>query len=136
TKNNSPEGIQRETAIAVNPANPLNIVEGNHFRGGTPTEAYDTFSFSIDGGRSWTLGGAVPLEQSPGTSGDPALAADADGNFYFSHIDFSTDAQGIILSAAVVVARSTDGGRSFPSLSVVHQSVSTQTSSSRPDKAY
>src|SRR6266705_2561970 len=64
-QNNSPGVIQRETTIAVNPKNPLNIVEGNHFRGGAPTAAHDTFSFSMDGGRSWTLGGAVPLEQSP-----------------------------------------------------------------------
>ncbi len=135
-QNDSPGVIQRETTIAVNPKNPLNIVEGNHFRGGAPTAAHDTFSFSMDGGRSWTLGGAVPLEQSPGASGDPALAADADGNFYFSHIDFSTTVQGYILSSSVVVAKSTDGGRSFPTLSVVHEEVSTPVSDSSPDKDY
>jgi hypothetical protein len=124
--------VQRETAIAVNPKNSMNIVEGNHDHVPKPSQIVNSFSFSFDGGRTWTLGGAVPLEAPDDNSGDPSLAADADGNFYFAHLDSDSAFQRVDL----VVAKSTDGGRSFGALSVAHHGIGNGPGASFPDKDY
>ncbi len=135
--NYSPGAIQRETTVAANPRNPLNIVAGNHDKVPTPNEITNSFTFSMDGGLTWTFGGSVPLVPPPSVAGDPALAADADGNFYYSYLtDSTTQGAGFIITTYLVVAKSTDGGRTFPSFSVVHQSGSTATGSFSPDKDY
>src|SRR6266571_5269648 len=126
--------IQRETTIAVNPLDPNNIVEGNIDR--APNPETNTFSFTADGGQTWTLGGSVPLENSTDGAVDPALAADADGNFYYSYLEDLTSTTGAVTRTDLVVAKSTDGGKTFPTLSVVHQGVSTPTLVSSPDKDY
>src|SRR5713226_3551670 len=54
--------VAREPTIVVNPANPLNIVEGDIVRPPSQPFGVDSFSFSTDGGQTWTLGGIVPME--------------------------------------------------------------------------
>ncbi len=133
--NDSPGTIQRETTIAVNPKNPNNMVEGNH--DDTPAQITNSFSFTADGGRTWAFGGLVPLENSGDSAHDPALAADADGSFYYSYNnDVSSGMDGFIARSDIVVAKSTDGGRTFPTLSVVRRGSETASAFEVPDKSY
>src|SRR3989442_14993344 len=105
----------REPTIVVNPANPLDIVEGNIVQQPTQFFGVDTFSFSTDGGQTWTLGGIVPMENPGDDALDPALAADAEGNIYYSYLTDVLGTAGTNLRTDLRVAKSTDGGRSFPS---------------------
>ncbi|MGH9750142.1 MAG: sialidase family protein [Candidatus Polarisedimenticolia bacterium] len=99
-----------EPSVAVNPKNPDNLVAAwIDFTNGDTNQC--GFSFSNDGGRFWTFGGFLPTD---GFSGDPSVTADADGNFYLTCFDFDTTLQRTTLR----VARSTDGGRTFPTFSV------------------
>jgi hypothetical protein len=120
---------QREPSIAVDPHDSRYLVEGNIDR--KPGYAIDTYSFSSDGGRTWTPGGALPLLAVGDVSTDPVLTADTDGNFYYSYLDIDQN----FTRPAVVVARSTDGGRSFPFHSVVRQGATNSTTFDDPDKA-
>lgn len=73
---------QNECSIAVNPTKSTNIVIGfNDYTAGTWTPSY---SYSIDGGNSWTYGGSLPkgiLDDDPYC--DPWLAFDSDGYCYY-----------------------------------------------------
>ncbi len=122
---------QRETTVAVNPRDPNNIVEGNTDH--IPNPYTNTFSFTTDGGQTWTFGGPVPLENSTDAAADPALAADADGNFYYSFVDDVISNGGKYVRADLVVAKSTDGGRTFPTFSVALQG---DNQTEDPDKDY
>jgi hypothetical protein len=63
---------------------------------------------SHDGGHSWTESSLPPIPGSPFTFGDPALAVDRQGNFYYASL--GADAAGRSL---IFVGKSTDGGRSW-----------------------
>ena len=72
------------------------------------------YSFSNDGGQTWTRGGPTP-----GTfprDGDPSLATGASGNFYYGFIGFpnGTAAAGGVSGCATSIASSTDSGATFP----------------------
>src|SRR5712692_2687849 len=71
------------------------------------------YSFSHDGGRTWTSGFIPPSPGSLFTFGDPALAVDRAGNFYYASI--GADAAG---SSDMMVGKSTDGGATFSSRSL------------------
>lgn len=63
-----------EPSIAINPSNPDEMVVGT---------VLNRVARSADGGKSWDTG----ILQSPfGVWGDPVLAADAKGNFYYAHL--------------------------------------------------
>lgn len=107
---------QNETSIAVDPANPLNLVGGaNDYRYG---DAQAGYAYSLDGGATWasnTLDGAYPTHGKYDAQGDPAIAPYRDGIFYYAFIDFSrTDYRN-----RLGVAKTTDGGVTWPSLGVV-----------------
>jgi len=101
-----PQGFsQNETAIAVNPRDPNNLVvvfQGRFLS----TEVWVScfFATSVDGGRTWTLGGRAPLERSDEFCADPSVTADADGNFYFSYLDGDLDPSHILLELDALVA--------------------------------
>ncbi|MBI3330024.1 MAG: exo-alpha-sialidase, partial [Nitrospinae bacterium] len=63
------------------------------------------FSTSTDGGQTWTSGFLPPLPGSIFTSGDPALAVDRRGNFYFAGLGRNAS-----LRLTIQVNTSTDGG--------------------------
>ena len=73
--------------------------------------------FSVDAGRTWSSGGLTPLVLKKSNCFDPSVAADPAGVFYYGYLNlprsFSTG------ESAILVARSTDGGRSFATSSVV-----------------
>ena len=82
-----------EVTIAINPANPMNLVAGANIR----------FNyFSTDGGMTWTQG-FLPT----GTWGDPCVMFDAEGRGYYGHL--SNPAGGYFIER-LIVHRSSNGG--------------------------
>jgi len=112
-------GPQSETYIAINTANPKNLAGGSNEIFRLPMRAYS----SADGGKSWS-GVDLPLPPAIGTNGidfgsDPSLAFDAKGNLYYSYIVVFFSAgigNGAINGTEMAVAKSTDGGKTFPSV--------------------
>jgi len=112
-------GPQSETYIAINTANPKNLAGGSNEIFRLPMRAYS----SADGGKSWS-GVDLPLPPAIGTNGidfgsDPSLAFDAKGNLYYSYIVVFFSAgigNGAINGTEMAVAKSSDGGKTFPSV--------------------
>jgi len=109
------DGPQSETSITVNPSNPKILVGGSNEIFRLPMRGY----FSSDGGKTW--GGVdLPLPRAVSTNGtdfgsDPGVAFDTHGNVYYSYIvvffnRFFKSIQG----TEMAVARSTDGGKTWP----------------------
>jgi hypothetical protein len=121
---------QNETTIAVNPANPRNLVAGtNDYRVFNTREgrndgagyAYTTF----DGGRSWLnvqlphltyQTGATGLLSDMDSAGDPAVAFGPHNTVYYANLVFSR----LNSASGVVVSKSTNGGRTWGEPSIVH----------------
>src|SRR6266436_4824530 len=112
-------GPQSETFITLNPNRPKSLAAGSNEIFRLPMRGY----FSSNGGTSW--GGVdLPLPPSKSKSGfdfgsDPTLAFDSSGNLFYGYIvvDFSgvnsVNGNGIN-GTAMAVARSTDGGKTYP----------------------
>jgi hypothetical protein len=105
-------GTQSEVGVAVNPANPLNVVA-------VANDLVDLSKlgvwFSTDGGATWTANFIDEAEDglAAGDSRfDPNVAFDSDGNAY---VVYSTNGS----ANTVVVARSTDGGQNFGLTTIV-----------------
>jgi hypothetical protein len=109
------DGPQSETSITVNPNDPATVVGGSNEIVRLPMRGY----FSRNGGKSF---GAVDLPLPPpattnGTdfASDPGVAFDSRGNVYFSYIVvFFNRSFGSIQGTEVAVAKSSDGGASWP----------------------
>lgn len=101
---------QNETSIAVNPADPQNAVGAwNDYY--VVTSGQNTvigYGWTSDGGASWQSSrvnfSSLPATQS---TGDPAVTADTQGNFYLGVLAYNGTAPGILVS------KSTDGGATF-----------------------
>src|SRR5260370_1719426 len=106
---------QSETSITVNPNNPMILVGGSNEIVRLPMRGY----FSSNGGKSW---GAVdvPLPPPATTNGtdfgsDPGVAFDTHGNVYYSLIVvFFNPNFAAIQGTQIAVAKSFDGGKSWP----------------------
>ncbi len=120
---------QTEPAIAVSPANGDNLVAGFHDLWPGIQDNVCRVSFTTDGGAAWTLGGATPLQAEGNFCSDPAIAADAGGNFYYAYLDINFGG----VRGDVDVAKSTDGGRTFATFSVAVQG---HTATNFPDKEF
>jgi hypothetical protein len=109
------DGPQSETSITVNPTDPSQVVGGSNEIVRLPMRGY----FSSDGGNTF---GAVdlPLPPPPTTNGtdfgsDPGVAFDTRGNVYYSYIVvFFNRTFRSIQGTEVAVAKSSDGGRTWP----------------------
>ena len=128
--------FQNETSIAANPKDPKNLVAV--FQGGQ--DEFDPeqgcfFSFTTDGGKTWQFGGRVPQQKAGNFCSDPAIASDAEGNFYFSHLDVDFSQPGLV-DFDVDVARSIDGGKTFSSFSIAIDFIPSDLTSPQPDKPY
>jgi hypothetical protein len=109
-------GPQSETSIAINPANPGQIVAGSNEIDRLPMRGY----FSSDGGKTW---GGVDLPLPPPLNGsgtdfgsDPAVAWDTQGHVFYAYIVvFFNKGFDAITGTEMAVARSSDGGRTWTS---------------------
>ncbi len=120
---------QTEPTIAVSPRDPDNLVAGFHDRFPRLQDFVCRFAFTIDGGKTWNLGGATPLQLATNFCSDPALGADAKGNFYYAYLDVLADAT----SSDVLVAKSTDGGKTFTTFAIAAKG---NPATNFPDKEY
>ncbi len=131
------ETAQNEPSIAINPVNPANLVAGaNDFKRMivTPRGSFLAdlgYYTSFDGGRTWAGGFITRPSEYKGGS-DPAVAADNQGNFFYALIAFSDNPTN---DNAVLVAKSTNGGRTFASPVPVIQHIR-QTNAPQEDKEF
>lgn len=115
----APQPVQPDTtvepSIAVNPANPRNIVTGYQMgRVDAAGDATNGFATSFDSGRTWTHGKIPGLTRIDGGSFDrasDAVVAFGPGNtVYYSSLVFD-DTTGNALRSGIVNSTSHDGGR-------------------------
>jgi hypothetical protein len=108
-------GPQSETYITLDPSTPTRLAAGSNEIFRLPMRGY----FSTDGGSTW--GGVdLPLPPAIGANGidfgsDPSLAFDTRGNVFYSYIVVFFGSGNGINDTEMAVARSTDGGRTYPS---------------------
>jgi hypothetical protein len=88
--------------------NPTTLVFVHRFLSG--------YSSSTDGGKTWVTSHFPPLPGSIFTFGDPAIARDRTGNFYFAGL--GADSAGRF---TIQVNKSTDGGKTFGDAVLVQQ---------------
>lgn len=105
-------GPQSETFIAINSVHPKVLAAGSNEIFRLPMRGY----FSTDGGGSW--GGVdLPLPPPIGNGvdfgSDPGLAFDTQGNTFYSYIVVFFS-QASINGTEMAVARSGDGGKTYP----------------------
>lgn len=110
-------GPQSETFITINPSNPSVLAAGSNEIFRDPMRGY----FSSDGGATW--GGVdLPLPDAIGTNGqrfgsDPSLAFDSSGNVFYGYIVVFFGNGNGVKGSEIAVARSTDGGATYPTVS-------------------
>jgi hypothetical protein len=109
-------GPQSETFITLNPGQPKMLAAGSNEIFRLPMRGY----FSSNGGTSW--GGVdLPLPPPQGANGidfgsDPSLAFDTRGNVFYSYIVISFGNGNGVNGTEMAVARSTDGGQTYPAV--------------------
>src|SRR5260370_11433613 len=111
-------GPQSETFIAVNTMNSTSVAGGSNEIFRLPMRGYS----SSDGGNSWA-GVALPLPPPIGANGidfgsDPSLAFDTSGNLFYSYIVVYFSNGNGNNGTALAVAKSTDGGKTYPSVNI------------------
>src|SRR5215813_7143432 len=110
-------GPQSETFIAINPLQSKTLAAGSNEIFRLPMRGY----FSSDGGDNW--GGVdLPLPAPKGANGvnfasDPSLAFDTRGNVFYGYIVVFLGNGNGINGTEMAVARSTDGGMTYPEVS-------------------
>lgn len=121
TCDTSTSNARSESAIAINPLDPYNIVGSSKRFTNPATYAFSLAAYaSFDGGQSWTE--APPLALLPGWAGtsDPAVAWDNLGNAYLVALPFGPGTSLPIIG--IVVYKSTDGGRTWGTPTLIHSS--------------
>ncbi len=118
---NEPQSPHNETAVAINPLNPLNMVVGaNDYQEVGPADANRTLlsraHVSLDGGRSWS-DVALPYPAVCTFTGDPTLAFDAAGTVYYGSLCEDT--------GSVLVTTSKNGGLTWSSMVTVADGTAT-----------
>ena len=107
-------GPQSETYITVNASKAKNLAGGSNEIFRLPMRAYASF----DGGSTWT-GSDAPLPPAKGSNSldfgsDPSLVFDTQGNLFYSYIVVFFGAGNGFNGTEMAVAKSADGGKSFP----------------------
>jgi hypothetical protein len=108
-------GPQSETFITINPVSSKSLAAGSNEIFRDPMRGY----FSTDGGSTW---GAVDAPLPPPLQGtndsrfgsDPSLVFDSRGNLFYGYIVVYFGGGNGVDGSQIAVARSTDGGKSYP----------------------
>jgi hypothetical protein len=96
--------LQNEEQIAINPTSPLNMVAvWRDFRLGYRKVGW---SYTFDGGETWTEGGLLP-EPTYTQQSDPGITADNGGNFYAIVLSYNGN---INQPNGLIIVKSSDGG--------------------------
>ncbi|HEY3411945.1 MAG TPA: sialidase family protein [Armatimonadota bacterium] len=107
----APSTTQSSTSIAVSGRN---IVAGYNDSAAlsSVSRSMNGYSFSMDGGVTWTDGGGVPSAPGTVSVGDPSVVVNRAGVFYYASmvLDYNGPDGG---RAVIAVSRSTNGGRTF-----------------------
>src|ERR1044072_7381717 len=109
-------GPQSETFITINPNKPKTLAGGSNEIFRLPMRGY----YSTNGGGSW--GGVdLPLPAAKGANGidfgsDPTLAFDTQGNVFYGYIVVFFGSGNGINGTEMAVAKSTDGGKTYPNV--------------------
>lgn len=109
-------GPQSETFITINQSKPKVLAAGSNEIFRLPMRGY----YSTNGGSSW--GGVdLPLPAAKGANGidfgsDPTLAFDTQGNVFYGYIVVFFGGGNGINGTEMAVAKSTDGGKTYPSV--------------------
>jgi hypothetical protein len=108
-------GPQSETYITLNSTKPKNLAGGSNEIFRLPMRAYSSF----DNGGSWAGADAPlppPLNGAHDTrfGSDPSLVFDTQGNLFYSYIVVFFGGGNGVDGTEMAVAKSTDGGKSFP----------------------
>lgn len=108
-------GPQSETFITLNTQNAASLAGGSNEIFRLPMRGYS----SSDGGATWA-GVDLPLPPANGANGidfgsDPTLAFDTQGNVFYGYIVVFFGNGNGINGTELAVARSTDGGKTYPS---------------------
>jgi hypothetical protein len=74
---------QSETSMARHGSN---ILFGFNDSNCSRADNYSGFAFSSDGGATWCDGGSMPRPKGGGNFGDPVIAVDSNGVFYYAHL--------------------------------------------------
>ena len=111
-------GPQSETYVTVNSSKPKNLAGGSNEIFRLPMRAYASF----DNGASWTGVDAPlppPLNGTHDTrfGSDPSLVFDSRGSLFYSYIVVFFGGGNGVDGSELAVAKSTDGGKSFPAAS-------------------
>ena len=121
-------GPSNETSIAVNPTNENNIIGGaNDYQlglnpGGHVTETVQSRAHvTFDGGKTWSEY-PILFTSAYQATGDPAVAFDAAGRAYYATLGFKFVGPTNALNPDVLVANSTDGGKTWSSVRVAEGS--------------
>jgi len=121
-------GPVNETSIAVNPTNANNIIGGtNDYQlglnpGGHVTESVlSRAHVTFDGGHTWS---EYPIQFNSAyqATGDPSIAFDASGRAYYGTLGFRFVGPRTAQNPDVLVAHSTDGGKTWTSTRVAQGS--------------
>ena len=117
-------GPANETSIAVNPTNPDNLIGGaNNYQlainsGGHVAETLlSRAHVTFDGGQTWAEY-PIGFSSTYQATGDPALAFDAAGRAYYATLGFRFVGPANATNPDVLVATSTDGGKTWASTRV------------------
>jgi hypothetical protein len=73
--------------------------DSNDFTGVPGTSSFSGFAFSNDLGRTWIDGGSLPVNAGGRNEGDPVIAVDRNGVFYYGQVGFEVvggNPQGVI----------------------------------------
>jgi hypothetical protein len=110
-------GPQSETFVTIDPSHPNVLAAGSNEIFRLPMRGY----FSSDGGTTW--GGVdLPLPTAKGNGfnfgSDPSLAFDTLGNVFYTYIVVYVGNGKGINGTALGVARSSDGGRTYPQFTI------------------
>jgi hypothetical protein len=119
TRDYSDFPIQTEPHVAVDPADPDHVVVATIDYNAPSNTSYVTY----DGGVTWDGPNQIGyLPEDLGSGGDPVLAFDRKGNLYQASISIGVEEFSVgpvftsSLVSAIAIARSTDGGYTWPSI--------------------